>query len=96
MANSRTKDKLIQNVMYGYFQKTIELDQKENQQWLQDKYLTSHFRAYTCIVEEQEIATRYLINKKNSMKEKHQPSVINVDFAKQISKTSLISSVSTL
>ena len=30
------------------------------------------------------------------MKEKHQPLVINVDFAKQIPKTSLISSVHAL
>ena len=45
-------------VMHGYFRKTIELDynidKKESQQWLQDKYLTSHFRDYVCAVEEQE------------------------------------------
>ena len=45
-------------------------------------------------VEEQEIATKYLINKRQ--REKHQPLVINVDFAKQISETSLISSVHVL
>ena len=56
-------------VMHGYFRKTIELDQnidkKESQQWLQDKYLTSHFTAYACAVEEQEIATKYLNNKRH-------------------------------
>ena len=52
--------------MDGYFRNTIELDQnidkKESQQWLQDKYLASHFTAYACAVEEQETATKYLIN----------------------------------
>ena len=42
--------------MHSYFQKTIEVDQnmdkRESQQWLQDKYLTSHFTAYACAVEE--------------------------------------------
>ena len=54
--------------MHRYFRKTIELyqniDKKESQQWLQDKYLTSHFTAYACAVEEQEIVTKYLINKR--------------------------------
>ena len=54
--------------MHRYFRKAIELDQnidkKESQQKLQDKYLTSHFTAYACAAEEQEIATKYLINKR--------------------------------
>ena len=86
--------------MHGYFRKTIEsgqnIDKKESQQWLQDKYLTSHFTAYACAVEEQKIATKYLINKRQRNEGKNQPLVINVDFAKQISKTSLISSVPAL
>ena len=40
--------------MHQYFRKTIELDQNidknESQQWLQDKYLTSHFTAYAFAV----------------------------------------------
>ena len=31
---------------------------------MQDKYLTSHFTSYVCAVKEQEIATKYLINKR--------------------------------
>ena len=54
--------------MHGYFQKTIEqnenINHRESQQWLQDKYLTSHFTAYACAIEEQEIATKYLLNKR--------------------------------
>ena len=56
------------NVMHGYFQKTIELDQnidkKKSQKCLQDKYVTSHFTAYACAVEEQETTTKNLINKR--------------------------------
>ena len=33
---------------------------------MQDKYLTSHVTAYTCAVEEQEIGTKYFINKRQS------------------------------
>ena len=48
--------------MHGYFREVIGLDQninkKEIQQWLQDKYVTSHFTAYACTV------TKYLINKR--------------------------------
>ena len=54
--------------MHGYFQKTTELDlnidKKGSQQWLQNKYSTSCFTAYACAVEEQSIATKYLINKR--------------------------------
>ena len=31
---------------------------------MQGKYLTSHFIAYACAIEEQKIATKYLINKR--------------------------------
>ena len=67
-------------VLHGYFRKTIELDQnidkKESQQWLQDKYLTSHFAAYACAVEEQEIAAKYLINKRQR-DERKTPTISN-------------------
>lgn len=55
-------------MIHRYFRKTIKLDlninKKESQQWVQDKHLTSHFTAYVCAVEEQAIATKYLINKR--------------------------------
>ena len=66
--------------MHGYFRKTIELDQNidknESQQWLQDKYLASHFTAYACAIEEQEIATKYLI-KKRQLDEGKTPTISN-------------------
>ena len=62
------KKKNQTHTLHGHFRKTIELDQhidkKESQQWLQGKYLTSHFTAYACAVEEQEIATKDLLNKR--------------------------------
>ena len=57
-----------EKMMHCYFRKTIEenknMDHKESQQWLQDKYLTSHFVAYACAIQEQEIATKYLLSKR--------------------------------
>ena len=57
-----------QKVMHGYVQKMIErdegIDKQTSQQWLQNKYLTSNFAAYACAIQEQEISTKYLINKR--------------------------------
>ena len=54
--------------MHGYFQKMIDrdegIDKQHSQQWLQDKYITSNFAAYAYAIQEQEIATKYLINKR--------------------------------
>ena len=56
-----------QKVMHGYVQKMIDrdegIDKQTSQQWLQD-YLTSNFAAYPCAIQEQEISTKYLINKR--------------------------------
>ena len=40
------------------------IDKQHSQQRLQDKYLTSNFAAYACAIQEQEIAAKYLINKR--------------------------------
>ena len=57
-----------QKAMHGYYQRTIDkdedIDKQYSQQWLQDKYITSHFAAYACAIQDQEIATKYLINKR--------------------------------
>ena len=57
-----------QKAMHGYFKRTIDndegIDKQYSQQWLQDKYLTSTFAAYACAIQEQEISTKYLINKR--------------------------------
>ena len=54
--------------MHGYFQKVIDrdedIDKQYSQQWLQDKHLTSDFAAYACAIQEQEVTTKYLINKR--------------------------------
>ena len=98
MMNSRRKDKLIQMKSdTQILQKELDqnINKKESQQWLHDKYLTSHFKAYTCAVKEQKIATKCLINQRQRDNGKTL-TISNVDFAKQISKTSLILSVHAL
>jgi hypothetical protein len=60
--------KYQEKVMHGYIQRKIEqdnqIDKTRSQSWLKDRYLTSHFTAYACAIQEQEIATKYLINKR--------------------------------
>ena len=54
--------------MHGYFQKIIDrdegIDKQDRQKWLQGNYLTSNFAAFACAIPEQEITTKYLINKR--------------------------------
>ena len=42
--------------MHGHFQKIIDINEnivkQHSQQWLQDKYLTSHFAAYACAIQD--------------------------------------------
>ena len=49
----------------GYFRKKIienkVVVQKLTDQWSNDKYISSHFEAYTCAIHEQEIGTKDLI-----------------------------------
>ena len=58
--------------------------------------LTSHFTAYACAIEGQEIATKYLINKRQRSEGKTPTISTKYILCKQISKTSLISSAHVL
>ena len=55
--------------LHGYVRKkSIEnenVDQKLTDQWSNNKYISSHFEAYTCVIHEQEIGTKDLIYRKN-------------------------------
>lgn len=59
--------------VHGYIQRKTKcdtsIDSNQSQKWLQDKYLTSHFVAYACAIQEQEIATKYLISRRNKTKD---------------------------
>ena len=54
--------------MHGYFNRTIEKDQKidhkTSKSWTKNRKLTSHFEGYIAAIQEQEIPTKYLINKR--------------------------------
>ena len=54
--------------MDGDFNRTIEKDQKidhkTSKSWTKNGKLTSHFEGYIAAIQEQEIPTKYLINKR--------------------------------
>ena len=60
--------KYSSKVMHGYFNRTIEkdenLDQNSSKSWTKNRKLTSHFEGYISAIQEQEIPTKYLINKR--------------------------------
>ena len=57
--------KFTSKVMHGYFNRTIEKDQKidhtTSKSWTKNRKLTSHFEGYIADIQEQEIETKYLI-----------------------------------
>ena len=63
-------------LLHGYIRKKIieneDVDQKLTDQWSNNKYILSHFEAYTCTIHEQEIGTKDLIYRRE-LKNKQQP-----------------------
>ena len=49
-----------------------DIDQKLTDQWSNNKYISSHFEAYTCAIHEQEIGTKDLIYRRE-LKNNQQP-----------------------
>ena len=60
------KTQYFQKALHGYVSKYIfqlsEIDQLKSKQWTCNKYMTSHFEAYACAIQEQEIGTKDLIS----------------------------------
>ena len=60
--------KFTSKVMLSYFNRTIEKDQKidhkTSKSWTKNWKLTSHFEGYITAIQEQEVPTKYLINKR--------------------------------
>ena len=54
--------------MHGYFNRTIEkdgkLDHNNSKSWTKIRKLTSHFEGYIAEIQDQEIPTKYLLNKR--------------------------------
>ena len=64
----KKKDRFCAKVMHGYLRrKTGEIegiDQVKSLLWSTDHYLTSEFEGYIHAIQEQEISTKYLVNKR--------------------------------
>ena len=62
--------------LHGYIRKKFieneDLDQKLTDQWSNNRYISSHFEAYTCAIHEQEIGTKDLIYRRE-LKNNQQP-----------------------
>ena len=60
-------NKLTSKIMHDYFNRTIakdqKIDHKTSKSWNKNLKLTSHFEVYITAIEEQEMPTKYLINK---------------------------------
>ena len=60
----RMKTQYLQKPLHGYVSKYIsqlqEIDQLKSKQWTCNKCMTSHFEAYACAIQEQEIGTKDL------------------------------------
>ena len=54
--------------MHGYFNRTIEkdgkLDHNNSKSWTKNRKLTSYFEGYIAAIKDQEIPTKYLLNKR--------------------------------
>ena len=65
----RMNTQYLQKPLHGYVSKYIsqlqEIDQLRSKQWTCNKYMTSHFEAYACAIQEQEIGTKDLISRRN-------------------------------
>ena len=61
-------EKYTSKVMHGYFYRTIEKDEKtdhnNSKSWTKNRILTSHFEGYIAAIQDQEIPTKYLLNKR--------------------------------
>ena len=62
----------INKPLHGYTRKKIMENQDVDDQWSNNKYISSHFEAYTCAIHEQEIGTKDLIYQRK-LKNNQQP-----------------------
>ena len=61
-------EKYTSKIMHGYFNRIIEKDRKidhtKSKSWTKNRKLTSHFEGYIAAIQDQEIPTKYLLNKR--------------------------------
>ena len=73
----QTKQESYQNKqLHGYIQRKVSdnpnIDQSASKEWMTNKYITSHFEAYACAIQEQEIGKEDLIYRRER-KNNHRP-----------------------
>ena len=70
-------EKHTSKIMHGYFNRAIEKDEKidhnNSKSWTKKRKLTSHFKGYIAEIQDQEIPTKYLLNKRARDAEKEPP-----------------------
>ena len=61
-------EKNTSKIMHGYFNRTIEkdgkIDHNNSKSWTKNRKLTFHFEGYIAAIQDQEIPTKYLLNKR--------------------------------
>ena len=61
-------EKYTSKIMHGYFNRIIEKDRKidhtKSKSWTKNRKLTSHFEGYIAAIQDQEIPTKCLLNKR--------------------------------
>ena len=70
-------EKYTSKIMHGYFNRIIEKDRKidhtKSKSWTKNRKLTSHFEGYIAAIQDQEIPSKYLLNKRATDAEKEPP-----------------------
>ena len=84
-------EKYTSKIMHGYFNRIIEKDRKidhtKSKSWTKNRKLTSHFEGYIAAIQDQEIPTKYLLNKRARDAGKEPPCNNKVIYVKQMLKT---------
>ena len=84
-------EKYTSKIMQGHFNRAIEkdgkIDHNNSKSWTKNRKLTSHFEDYIAATQDQEIPTKYLLNKRARDAGKEPPCNNKVIYVKQMLKT---------
>ena len=76
--------------LQGYVHKKVSanknIDQKLTRDWTTNKFVTSHFEAYTCAITKQKIGSKNLYTGEKNYIRNHQQQITNVDYVRKKQK----------